>query len=237
MSRYVGILYKFKKILPLSVRKNIYYGLVQSHLNYCSLVWGLGPKASIEPLFSEQKKSVRALMPGFNPNFYYKGKIPSHTKGFFTESNILTVQSIILTNMLLLMYKYHNLRQCIPQSVANIISPLAPYLDTSQYNDKKWLASHNTGKYRNSLCFKGPLFYNKYIADIQANYQNKNTLNIPILSPKCFKNYAKSFMLKIQGKGDSEIWEGHNTPLYNVPGLARNSRNTVQEVSYTHFYN
>ena len=176
-------------------------------------------------------------MPGFNPNFYYKGKIPSHTKGFFTESNILTVQSIILTNMLLLMYKYHNLRQCIPQSVANIISPLAPYLDTSQYNDKKWLASHNTGKYRNSLCFKGPLFYNKYIADIQANYQNKNTLNIPILSPKCFKNYAKSFMLKIQGKGDSEIWEGHNTPLYNVPGLARNSRNTVQEVSYTHFYN
>ena len=43
-------------------------------------------------------------------------------------------------------------------------------------------------------------------------------------------------MLKTQGKGDSEEWEGHNMSLYNVPGLARNGRNTVQEVSYTHFY-
>ena len=97
-------------------------------------------------------------MPGFNPNFYHKGKTPSHTKAFFSESNILTVQSIILTNILLLMYKYHNLKQCIPQSVADIISPLAPYSDTSQCNDKKWFANHSTGKYRNSLCFKGPLF-------------------------------------------------------------------------------
>ena len=55
ISRYVGILYKFKKILPLSVRKNIYYGLVHSHINYCSLVWGPGSKASIKLLSSEQK--------------------------------------------------------------------------------------------------------------------------------------------------------------------------------------
>ena len=56
MCRYVGILYKLKKILPLSARKNIFHSFVQSHLHYCSLVWGLGAKASIEPLFAEQKK-------------------------------------------------------------------------------------------------------------------------------------------------------------------------------------
>ena len=56
MSRYVGILYKLKNILPFSARKNIFHSFVQSHLNYCSLVWGLGPKACIEPLFTEQKK-------------------------------------------------------------------------------------------------------------------------------------------------------------------------------------
>ena len=88
-----------------------------------------------------KKKTVRALIPGFNPNFYYKykGKILTHTKPFFTESNILTVQSIILTNVLLLMCKYHNSKQCIPQSVARIISPLAPYLDTNHYDDKNGL--------------------------------------------------------------------------------------------------
>ena len=56
MSRYVGILYKLKKLIPLTARKHIFYSFVQSHLNYCSLEWGLGPKASIEPLFSEQKR-------------------------------------------------------------------------------------------------------------------------------------------------------------------------------------
>ena len=56
MSRYVGILYKLKAFLLNSARKNIFHSVVQSHLSYCSLVWCLCPKASIEPLFSEQKK-------------------------------------------------------------------------------------------------------------------------------------------------------------------------------------
>ena len=40
MSRYVGIAYKLRNILPLSVRKMIFNRQFQSHLNYCSLVWG-----------------------------------------------------------------------------------------------------------------------------------------------------------------------------------------------------
>ena len=83
MGRYIGILYKLKKLLPLSARKNIFHSFVQSHLNYCSLVWGLGSKASIEPLFSEQKKTMRALMPGFTINYYKDGVTPCHTKPFF----------------------------------------------------------------------------------------------------------------------------------------------------------
>ena len=40
MSRYVGIMYKLKKFLPLKVRLQIYHSFIQSHLNFCSLVWG-----------------------------------------------------------------------------------------------------------------------------------------------------------------------------------------------------
>ena len=56
MSRYVGILFKLKKFLPLPACKNIFHSFVQSHLHYCSLVWGLGAKSNIEPLFAEQKR-------------------------------------------------------------------------------------------------------------------------------------------------------------------------------------
>ena len=33
MVRYVGIMYKLKKILPLNVRLQIYHSFVQSHIN------------------------------------------------------------------------------------------------------------------------------------------------------------------------------------------------------------
>ena len=40
MSCYVGIMYKIKKFLPLQARLQIYHSFVQSHVNYCSLIWG-----------------------------------------------------------------------------------------------------------------------------------------------------------------------------------------------------
>ena len=86
MSRYVGILYKLKTILPLSARKNIFHSFVQSHLNYCSLVWGLGPKSSIKPLFSEQKKAMWALMPDYNINYYKDVITPYHISHFLLST-------------------------------------------------------------------------------------------------------------------------------------------------------
>ena len=166
MSRYVGILFKLKKILPLSARKNIFYSFVQSYLNYCSLVWGVGPKSNIEPLFTEQKKAVRSLMPGYNSNYYKDGLSPCHTKNFFTEHGIHTVHSIILTKILVFMHRFHNYRQHIPNLVANIISTNAPRNFVDAENCKEWLASHSTQKLRNALCFKGPLFYMKYYPEI-----------------------------------------------------------------------
>ena len=213
ISRYVGILFKLKSILPLPVRKNIYYSLIQSHLNYCTLVWGLGTKSSIEPLFAEQKKAIRALMPGFNLNFRRKNTNPCHTKLFFIESGILTVQSIILTNILTFMYRFYN--------------KIQPNIE--------WFNKHSMGKYRNTICFKGPLFYEKYIAEIQAKYQNIGT-TIPIVSQKYFKTHTKALMLEVQGRGGSDEWEGQNMALYNVPGLVKSKRNTTKEVTYTHFY-
>ena len=56
MIRYVGIMYKIKNKIPLKARLQIYHSFVQSHLNYCSLVWGFAAKSLIESLFSKQKQ-------------------------------------------------------------------------------------------------------------------------------------------------------------------------------------
>ncbi len=65
MMRYVGVMYKIKRHLPIKARLQIYQSFVQSHLNYCSIVWGFAAKSHIESLFSRQKQGIRAVMPGF----------------------------------------------------------------------------------------------------------------------------------------------------------------------------
>ena len=85
MSRYVGIMYKIKRYLPLTARLQIYHSFVQSHLNFCSLLWGFTSKSSIDALFSKQKKGLRAVIPGFINYKFRDGEIPGHTKSAFTE--------------------------------------------------------------------------------------------------------------------------------------------------------
>ena len=65
MARYQGILYKLKSILPQAARLSIFHSFIQSHLNYCSLIWGFASKSNIELLFRAQKKGIRAVMPGY----------------------------------------------------------------------------------------------------------------------------------------------------------------------------
>ena len=100
MSRYIGIMYKIKRHLPPRARLQIYHSFVQSHLNYCSLIWGFSSKSNIQSVFRQQKKGIRAVVPGFINYRYRDGIIPGHTKPHFKEYNILTVQGIIAANAL-----------------------------------------------------------------------------------------------------------------------------------------
>ena len=115
MNRYIGIMYKLKSLLPLKARLQIYHSFVQSHLNFCPLVWGFAAKSHIETLFLGQKKGLRATAPGFNRNYYKEGEMPAHTKPFFAKYNILSVHNIIVINALLFMHK----PEALPAAIAS----------------------------------------------------------------------------------------------------------------------
>ena len=221
MSRYVGVMYKLKGVLPLMARKNIFHSFVQSHINFCSLVWGLGPKGSIEPLFSEQKKAMRALMPGYRNNYYKDGKCPCHTKPAFTEYNILTVQMVILKNILIYMHKVHDFSQLLPPSILNIINEGAPVPGSTHETSVSWLNENSTRLQRRSITYKGPLFYTDMLPKIYSSRDGNNAFKT-ILS---FKTFIKKYLLKLQGSGDPDEWCGENLPLHYVPGLRRSTRN------------
>ena len=127
------------------------------------------------------------------------------------------------------MHKYHHWRQHMPTTVAKMISSDAPLPGHSLESCNRWLRSHSTGKFRNVLSFKGPLFYLKYMPEIIEKYcsdvENSHVGN-------SFKNKTKSVMLGIQSSGDNEEWVGQNFPLYCVPGLPRDHRENIDIVSY-----
>ena len=92
MAHYIGLMYTLKKELPFKVRIQIYHSFVQSHINYCSLVWGFWAEANIESLFRAQKKGMRAVIPGYiNYRYLPDGTLPGHTKSYFTKYDILTI--------------------------------------------------------------------------------------------------------------------------------------------------
>ena len=45
MARYLGVMYKIRKYILSKTRMQIFHSFVQSHLNYCSLVWDFAAKS------------------------------------------------------------------------------------------------------------------------------------------------------------------------------------------------
>ena len=157
MSRYVGIMYKIKKYLPLNARIQIFHSFVQSHVHYCSLVWGFSSKSHIETLFAKQKKGLRAVIPGYINYKFRNGIIPGHTKKYFTEYKILTIQNIITYNTLVFMEKIYNYRSLLPRSILETISDNSPDFESTHETCENWLSTYNNIFYRNSVFSKGPL--------------------------------------------------------------------------------
>ena len=218
MSRYIGILYKLKSSLPLKARLLTFNSLIQSHLYYCSLVWGSSNKSNIESLFVTQKKAMRAIMPG-PINYYYNAKddiYPTHTKAAFKTFNILTVHNIILTNIMIFMNKLQNFPHILPDPVSQTIPPNSPSLTNPTDYCSEWYTKYNCTPFNTTTFFKGPLLY----ADIMSDNQNLQSA----FSFEAYKKSIKSYLLEVQCSGNHQEWEPENFKLFNLTGLRQSVR-------------
>ena len=218
MARYLGILYKLRSssTLPQAARITIFHSFIQSHLNYCSLIWGFSSKSNIELLFRAQKKGVRAIMPGYVNFFYKDGLNPANTKSTFTKHNIFTVQSLIVKNALIFMYKINNFPDSLPTSIVETISTNAPIIGSTHEDCTDWLSEFSYTKYQNSIYYKGPLLFTEIAS------ANKN-INL-CYSDSSLKSSIKTTLREIQKQGDAMEWQSVNFKLYNISGLRKSSR-------------
>ena len=91
--KYSGIINKLKNYLPLYIRKALYNSLVQTHLNYATLVWDF----KCNRLVKLQKRLVRIIT---------CSKYNAHTDPLFKNIEILKVSHILDLNALKFYYKH-----------------------------------------------------------------------------------------------------------------------------------
>ena len=191
-----------KGVLPHKAMLILYHSFIQSHLNYCSLLWGLGSKNSLKALFICQKKAMRALIPGF-VNYYYNKDTeepPKHTKETFNDLNIETVYSLILKNLMLFMYKTKYLAETIPKAIQKF------FTEPSEHATD--MPSERLTTQVNSMFIKGERLYTEIIDEaIEAN-SALSTFSIAIL-----KNRLKSYLITLQSEGSSTEWVPENFRL------------------------
>ena len=159
MSRYMGVMYKLKRFLPIKVRLQLYHSFVQSHLNYCCLTWGFAAKTYIESLFTKPKQGIRMVMPGFVNYFYEDGQLPTHTKNAFCDLEILTIHGLIVKHALTMMHRIKYFQSTVPRSIINLFPDNMPNhtSNLNHDNSSEWLNTYSKRGFRSSIFFKGPL--------------------------------------------------------------------------------
>ena len=217
MSRYFGIMFKLKRWLPLGPRLQIFHSFVQSHINYCSLVWGFAAKSHIDSLFSKQKTGMRAIIEGKVFTKYEDGKLPTRTKSFFNKYKILSVHNIITKNALVFIHKLNHFPDMLPESVRDTISQNRPVSRTNEMDAAVWQLSYGSTHFKKSLFFKGPLLY---VQDLNSSLIDSNIMLS--VSLQYYKTAIKRELLKSQIGNDDDDW-----PLFllnHVQGLRSSSR-------------
>ena len=210
---------------------------------YCSSIWGLGSKSSLNNIFTAQKKAVRAIS---HTKLYYKDETTEtytygHTKNIFNSYEFLTIHNIVLTQALSHMHKIYT--EHSPKPIQTIFNRLSPPttpnniitestlnrlhrlgLDTTNIiltdqNSLQYFTPHASRltKQKQSLYYLGPLIYNHFCNKIQTNIRTNNfKYNIHNFTPKTFNNHTKTQILSEQSLGPPDKWEPINTPIYTI---------------------
>lgn len=83
--KVAGVISRHRHELPSNIKKLLYNSLLQSHLNYCALVWANTTSQNLHKLILIQKKAVRAI-----DNVSYL----EHTQPLFQKHKLLRAGDI-----------------------------------------------------------------------------------------------------------------------------------------------
>ena len=100
LSRMCGVFSKLRHCCSRNLLKVIYYALVESHLQYCNIVWGNASEITLKPLKNLQSKIIKIMC--FAP---YQS---DDEDSLYTELKLLDLNKLHKLAQAKFIYKYKN---------------------------------------------------------------------------------------------------------------------------------
>ena len=164
-----------KNLLPLKIRRNVYYSLFDSHLNYANILWGCATNKQLKKIVTLQKKCVRNV-----------AKLPykAHTEPIFKVLGILNLHDKLTYSRSVFMHQYKNDK--LPNSFANMFSDIPDSNLQTRHNDYNYLNEPANKSYLENFPRKKLIStWNALEIDLKATAEAiefKNLLNESLLS-------------------------------------------------------
>ena len=150
IARNVGVLNKLKHFLPAYIMKTLYSTLIESHLQYCTLLWANSHVTNIRKLQLLQKKAIRII----TSSHYI-----AHTEPLFSMTKLLKLDDLYKYQLGIFMHKVTHCQ--LPQNMSSM------FLRTDNIHSHQ-LRNHNayyiqqirTNTRKSTINFSGPKFWN-----------------------------------------------------------------------------
>ena len=108
VSKYSGILFRLKQLLPCTTLFSLYNTLVLPHLYYCNIIWADSNNCNLNSILVKQKRIVRLCT---NSSWL------AHTPPLFSQLNTLTIYDI--HNLIKALFMYNFATKNLPSNFDN----------------------------------------------------------------------------------------------------------------------
>ena len=150
VSKYSGILFRLKRILPTTTLFSLYNTLVLPHLYYCNIIWSDPNNCCLNSILVKQKRIVRLCT---NSTWL------AHSKPLFSQLNTLTIHDIHSLIKCLFMFMFKT--NCLPSNFDHYFVKNAAFHDyDTRSTDLFRPAFFRSDLAKNTIRFQGPLLWN-----------------------------------------------------------------------------
>ena len=133
-----------KNLLPLKIRKTLYYSLFDSHLNFGNLLWGCADNKMLNKVENLQKRCIR--------NVGLK-KFKAHTEPIFKDLEILKLSDKLAYCKSVFMHQYRNDK--LPVSFSGLFTDITSTEELqTRHNDYNYMNKPARKKYLENFPYK-----------------------------------------------------------------------------------